>query len=106
MGKASRSKKERRQKETQPWDPAAAAREALRDRKATTRLLQDNPYAAAHFAAATDRVFKEAMWQHICLGLAPAPAWHETAAWMMGEAGYPQPWPHNTQFIADYAVFE
>ncbi|MFJ9580941.1 hypothetical protein ACIRQF_31695 [Streptomyces sp. NPDC101191] len=106
MGRASRNKKERRRKDARGWDPAAAARDAFRDRKATIRLLEDNPYAAAYFAGATERVFQEAMWQHIRLGLAPAQAWHETAAWMMGEAGFPRPWPHDTQFIADYAVFE
>ncbi|MGW3360839.1 hypothetical protein ACWDFL_36540 [Streptomyces bungoensis] len=46
------------------------------------------------------------MWQHIRLGLDPAQAWHGTAAWMMGDAGYRGPWPHNTQLIADYAVWE
>ncbi|MGM9470340.1 hypothetical protein [Streptomyces murinus] len=106
MGKASRSKKERRRKEAQIWDPAAAARDALRDRAASAVLLEDNPYTAAYFAGGTDRVFQEAMWQHICLGLDPAQAWHETAAWGMGDAGCRGPWPHTTQLIADYAVWE
>lgn len=33
-------------------------------------------------------------------------AWQEAAAWMFGEAGYLGPWPHTTQLIADYAVWE
>ncbi|WP_405416446.1 hypothetical protein [Streptomyces rubiginosohelvolus] len=106
MGRASRNRREGRRKKARGWDPAVAARDALRDQKATIRLLENNSYAAAYFAAATDRVFQEAMWQHIRLGSAPAQAWHETAAWMMGAAGFPRPWPHNIQFLADYAVFE
>lgn len=82
------------------------ARHALRDRAATTLLLDDNPYVAAYFAAVTDRVFQRAMWHHIRLGLPPARAWHETAAWMMGESGFPGPWSHDTQLIADYGVWE
>jgi hypothetical protein len=106
VGKASRGKKERGRQVTREWDPIVAARCALRDRAATTLLLENNHYAAAYFAAATDRVFQRAMWHHIRLGLSPARAWHETAAWMMGEAGYSGPWSHDTQLIADYGVWE
>ncbi len=72
MGRASRIKKERGRKQAQAWEPAAAARDAFRNRAATIRFLEDNPYAAAYYAAGTDRVFQEAMRQHIRLG-EPAP---------------------------------
>lgn len=108
MGRASRRKKQRDRVATEDrqWDAAAAARSALRDRTATTLLLEDNPYAAARFADVTDETFEHALWQHIHAGLPLGEAWHETAAWMMGEAGYPGPWEQTTQLIADYAVWE
>ncbi|ALO05623.1 hypothetical protein AQF52_8084 [Streptomyces venezuelae] len=107
VGKASRRKKQRiTRPETGPWDPAIAARRALRDRRATATLLEDNPYAAARFAGTTETTFQHTLWHHVRAGLPLADAWHETAAWIMGEAGYQGPWPHTTQLIADYAVWE
>lgn len=106
MGRASRRKQERYRQETRQWDAAAAARCALRDRTATSRLLEDNPYAAAYVAAAADSDFQDVLWHHIRSGLPLALAWQETAARVLGEAGYPGPWPQNVQLFADYAVWE
>ncbi|MGW3690643.1 hypothetical protein [Streptomyces sp. NPDC005125] len=63
MGKASRCKKERNRQGA--WTAADAARSALDDRTATRLLLEDNPYAAAHFAAVTDRTFMHALWHQV-----------------------------------------
>ncbi|WP_051717795.1 hypothetical protein [Streptomyces megasporus] len=106
MGKASRRKKGRTRQEVRQWDATAAARAALHDRTVTLLRLEDNPYVAACLAATTDRNFQHALWHHIRAGLSLGQAWQETAAWMLGEAGYPGPWPHGTQLIADYAVWE
>ncbi|MFE0773331.1 hypothetical protein [Streptomyces sp. NPDC058861] len=107
MGKASRRKKERiTRPEARTWDPAIAARRALRDRTATATLIEDNPYVAARLAESTETTFQHTLWHYIRAGLPLADAWHETAAWIMGETGYQGPWPHTTQLIADYGVWE
>ncbi|MFI1203563.1 hypothetical protein ACH4VR_29725 [Streptomyces sp. NPDC020883] len=104
MGKASRGKKTRSRDEARQWSAAPAARAAHRNRAATTRLLEANPFVRAQMADNVTINFQHVLRLYQGAGYGDALAREHAAAGIMGQVGFPAPWPSNGWHFADWEL--